>query len=338
MNLLDKYVEEIGKGLPRRNRLDIEREIRSTLQDMLDERAARAGKPADDEMVRALLKEYGAPAKVAASYGPPQYLIGPRIFPVFLLVTRIVLAVLLAVSLAGLGLSLARTPGGPDVIRELGKFGLQLFGALISAFGNIVIVFAILERVLPASKFEQREEEEEWDPAQLAAEPDPAEVKPAEPIVAILVTVIALVVLNLYPDLVGIGFVSQGRWTTVPALSDAFFRYMPWINLLGVLQIGLNLVLLRRGRWNTDSRIANLVLDVCGIVLAGVMLAGPSLVDLTTEKLAATPLGAAGAQLAPLLSMLPRMVLTIIVIVSAVEVGQGAYKLLKRPALLYPAK
>ena len=55
MNLIDKYIAEIGKHLPRKGRADIEAEIRSTLEDMLEER-----KPADaqisEEQVIALLK------------------------------------------------------------------------------------------------------------------------------------------------------------------------------------------------------------------------------------------------------------------------------------------
>src|SRR5512142_966813 len=117
MKMLEKYVAEIGKRLPRRTRADIETEIKSTLQDMLDERSARTGKPVDDAMVRELLKEYGAPAKVAASYSPPRYLIGPRIYPLFELVLRIVLAVLVGVSLFGLIVSFANHSSGPDFIR-----------------------------------------------------------------------------------------------------------------------------------------------------------------------------------------------------------------------------
>lgn len=75
---LDRDVSEIGKQLPRKSRGDIQTEIRSTLEDMLEERAAGAGRPADDEMVKELLKEYGTPDKVAQSYLPTQYLIGPR--------------------------------------------------------------------------------------------------------------------------------------------------------------------------------------------------------------------------------------------------------------------
>lgn len=337
MNLLDKYVAEIGKGLPRKNRTDIETEIRSTLQDMLDERSARTSKPVDDAMINELLKEYGAPGKVAASYRPTQYLIGPRLFPTFELVTRIVLTVLVAVSLIGLGVSFANKSSGPDFIQALGKFAAQLFGGIISAFGNIVLVFAILQRVLPASEF-GTDQEEEWDPAELAREPDPAIVKPAEPIFTIIFTVIGLLILNLYPNLVGVGFVAEGKWTFVPALSDAFFRYLPWINLLGLFQIGLNVILLRAGQWRTFSRVADIAIEVGSMILAGFMLAGPTLVDLPAEKLAKTPLASANTQLAPILSFVPTIVLTIIIIVSAFEVGKAVYQMFNRPAPLQLAK
>ena len=52
MNLLDRYVSEVGKYLPRKNRADIEAEIRSTLEDMIEERN-QAG-AADEAAVIAL--------------------------------------------------------------------------------------------------------------------------------------------------------------------------------------------------------------------------------------------------------------------------------------------
>ena len=67
MNLIDKYVVEVGKHLPRKNRADIEAEIRSTLEDMLDERTQATG-PADEATILQVLKEYGAPREVAAKY------------------------------------------------------------------------------------------------------------------------------------------------------------------------------------------------------------------------------------------------------------------------------
>jgi hypothetical protein len=152
MNLLDKYVAEVGKHLPRKNRTDIEAEIRSTLEDMLEERSQ--GQAVGDEMVKSLLKEYGSPKKVASTYKPKQYLIGPRMFPIFELVTKIVLTVLFVISLFGLGIGLAKTGlSGADVLSEVGGWAAGLFSGLTAALGNIVLVFVIIERTQVVNDF-----------------------------------------------------------------------------------------------------------------------------------------------------------------------------------------
>ena len=49
-NLIDTYVSEVGRRLPEKTRSDIQAEIRSILQDMLEERSQKTGKPVDEEM------------------------------------------------------------------------------------------------------------------------------------------------------------------------------------------------------------------------------------------------------------------------------------------------
>src|SRR5262249_9349154 len=146
MNLIDKYIAEVGRHLPRKNRADIGAEIRSTLEDMLDERTQ--GKvQADEAAVMEVLKDYGAPREVAATYQTHQYLIGPRLFSIFEMVLRIVFSVLIVVSLVGLGVSLAKTGfTGAAFLSSIKDWFLSLLGSLIAAFGNIVLVFAIIER------------------------------------------------------------------------------------------------------------------------------------------------------------------------------------------------
>ena len=152
MNLIERYVSEIGKHLPRKSRADIETEIRSTLEDMLEERSAKAGRPVDDEMVKELLKEYGAPDQVAATYLPEQYLIGPKLFPIFWLVLKIVGIVLTVLAIVGFGVRFGMSDMGMQAFgSQLAKSALEYFGGIVSAFGNIVLIFAILERALPTT-------------------------------------------------------------------------------------------------------------------------------------------------------------------------------------------
>jgi HAAS domain-containing protein len=346
MSLIDKYIAEVGKHLPRKQRADIEAEIRSTLEDMLEERKQANGAVLSGEAVSKdqigeaevieLLKEYGAPRDVAESYTGPRYLIGPRVYPTFELVTRIVVIVLFGLALAGLGLGLAKsTLTGPEFLKTVGKSALELFGGLITAFGNIVLVFAILERVLPAKEFE---EEEKWDPAELAREPDPDRVKFGEQIFETFFLVLFLVIFNLYPGLIGIGFFHENDWVFIsPILTHAFFNYLPWLNILILLQLGFNIFLLRRGWWNTGLRIANIVIELAGIALAVAMLRGPDLAALTPAQLAGTPLEDSAGIFISLAKWIPTLVLTIVILVSSIEVAQMVYKILKsRPSPPYP--
>ena len=341
MNLIDRYVAEVGKHLPRGQRADIEAEIRSTLEDMLEERKQVSveddASPQGEAAVIALLKEYGEPRKVAESYIGPRYLIGPRLYPTFLLVVKIVTSVLLVVTLAGLGIGLARTNlTGPEFLSTIGDFLTGLISGLIAALGNIVLVFAILERTLPADELDQ--EEKEWDPSQLSSEPDPDHVKIGEQIIGILFTAAFLIVLNLYPNIIGFGFFQNDEWTFIsPILSDAFFSYLPWINILGLLQIVFGIILLRQGFWQLWTRVIHILLEVGGVLLAIIMLKGPSLVALKVEDLVGTPLADGAQVFVNVAQWIPTIVLTIVIVVSTIEIGQAIYRLMnKRQASPYP--
>jgi hypothetical protein len=330
MNLIDRYVSEIGKHLPRKSRADIETEIRSTLEDMLEERAAKAGRPVDDEMVKELLKEYGAPDKVAATYLPEQYLIGPKLFPIFLLVAKIVFTVITVLAIIGTGIKIGVDHMSAQAAAEMIVRNIfQFFGSAITAFGNLVLVFAILERVMPKSEYENVLKEEGWDPGQLSKEPDPDEVRIWEPIVTIAFTLLALLVFNLYPQVLGIGFFADGKWTFIPALSEAFFRMLPWLNVAWILGIGLQVMLLRQGRWTLLTRWFDIGLKIVGIVIAYVLLKGPSILALTAADLTKASINAsAAATLVSLLSQMVTIALVIAVIVGGIEVVKDVYKLL----------
>jgi hypothetical protein len=337
MNLIDRYVNEIGKRLPRKTRADIETEIRSTLEDMLEERAESAGRPADDEMVRELLKEYGAPDKVAATYLPEQYLIGPKLFPIFWLVLKIVGAVLTVLAIVGFGVRFGMSDMGIHAFgAQLAKSALEYFGGIISAFGNIVLIFAILERALPKSEYEN-ELNEGWDPAELTREPEPDDVRIWEPIVAIAFTLLGLLVFNLYPQAIGIAFLKDGQWTFVPALSEAFFRMLPWLNIAWILGIVLQVALLRQGRWTPLTRWFDIGQKIVGIVIAYVLLKGPSILALTAADLTKVSIEASAATtLVILLNQMMTIALVIAVVVGGIEVIHSVYKLLFKPVQLRP--
>lgn len=77
--LSERYIEAVLRRLPARQRPDLERELRASIADAIDDRAAAGVDQAEAE--RAVLTELGDPARLAASYADrPFYLIGPDLF------------------------------------------------------------------------------------------------------------------------------------------------------------------------------------------------------------------------------------------------------------------
>jgi hypothetical protein len=76
-DVIETYVGEVMRRVPRRERNDIGLELRDLLTEMLADRAATAGKPVDDAMVLAILRDFGTPAEVAARYRTPGVVIIP---------------------------------------------------------------------------------------------------------------------------------------------------------------------------------------------------------------------------------------------------------------------
>jgi hypothetical protein len=299
MNLIDAYVSEVGRRLPQKSRADIEAEIRSAIQDLLEERARQSGKPADDEAtLLEVLKEYGDPEKVARSYRGEQYLIGPRLYPIFEKVIFIVLPITVILALIGLAFSLTTLHVDSRNVADLiGAVIGNILGAVISTVGSIAVIFAIIERVVP--EFEMKSEKKAWDPRSLFKISPPDRVKPVELIVEIFFAGLAIILFNFYPQLINIGYYSDGSWwvgfiltTTGQAwettlLSEAFFSYLPILNATWGLTIVLNAVLIRRGRWEIWSRWGLIGVKALMIGVAIAMFVGPSLISVTAESLLA---------------------------------------------------
>ncbi len=330
MELIDRYVTEVGRHLPRKNRLDIETELRSTLEDMLEDRSQQAGRPADEALAAELLEEYGAPRKVAATYQTHPYLIGPRMFSMYTFVLKIVLfAVTLGLTIATVVSLVGANMSPPEVLGALGEFIASLVSALLAAFGNVTLVFAILERVMPEGA---QMGEEKWTPAELSKVPSPNRVKTADMVASILFMAAGLLIFNFYPQIVGMWTMQDGTWTQAAGLTEAFFRYLPWINLSGILTIALDLWLLRQGTWDTLTRLAHIGLQIVGIAIAAAMLRGPALVRFSASAMDPQ----AASVLTRMFDLMVPFILGIVVVVSIIEIVKDVVRMLRPGQAVYP--
>jgi hypothetical protein len=260
MKLIDRYIHEVGRHLPRKNRADIQIELRSLLVDDLEDRAGP--NPSEDQVVE-LLKEYGPPRTVAASYHPEgQYLIGPELYPLFKMVTVIALAAVLGSQLLAWGIALLNGHGAFSPLQALGG----LLTAIPSALGMIVIVFALLQR------FEVRPDTDEkaWDPMSLPKVDEVEHVKRGERIAGIIVQIAVLVLLTFFPQWIGFMTFPGGEFFANPVIQD----YVVLISVSILISLSLDIYLLWQGRWVLSTRIARIAVNLLAITVLLLLIQG----------------------------------------------------------------
>jgi hypothetical protein len=213
-SLTDRYIDAILRRVPGRQRPDIERELRTSIADAVDDRLEAGAEPAEAEM--AVLTDLGDPARMAAGYAErPLHLIGPAHFLDY---TRLLGALLITVVptvAAVVGVLRALDGDGASAVAG-DAIGAALTAAFHVAFWT-TLVFAVLERVpalnpLPTPK---------WTPAALP-EPVGRRTRYAELIAGtvamVLFTSLILVspVLRLQTDADGdpIGALDPWLWDT----------------------------------------------------------------------------------------------------------------------------
>jgi hypothetical protein len=328
MDMIELYTREVGRRLPEKMRADIEREIRSLIEDNLEDESRAAGRPADEEMVAAVLKRMGPPEKMAASYLPPRYLIGPELFPHYLNSLRIVLAVVAV--LAALALGAGVGAGAATPFEAIGRIVSGLLDAMFRAAAIVTLVFAIIQLASPGLGL--RVKEAEWDPRKLQAEPDPERVSIPGAVAEIVTSTVALVVFNFYPHWIGLNTLVNGEWTHAGLLTEAFFGYLPFLNAVWALEIGRNAWLAAQGRWTPQQRWAEMVLSALTVGVLAWMLSGPALVGLDPAEASRLGWGLSPETVAQInegLATSVRVVLGLVIALQVLELGQQALKLVR---------
>ena len=329
MNLLDRYLHEVGRYLPRKTREDILAELRSVILDTLEGRAeggangaSGADQASEDEMA-ALLIEFGPPQKVAASYSTQgQYLVGPALFPLFRMILGIVLAAVIGAQLLAFGVAVWI---GGQPVDPLGTL-TGLLNSIPASIGSLVIVFAILQW------FDVRPEldSEPWNPRNLPVIEAAETVGRGERIFGIAAASVVLGILTLFPDKLGIYIFPEGEFFGNPVIG----QYLGWISLSLLAAIGLDIFLLWQGRWTTGSRVARLVVNLFSITVLALLLQGHNtwlvehgVTDFLTsfEKFA----GAAGANWQVIGMQAFRLAFGVALIVTILETAGQVYKLLR---------
>jgi len=260
MNLLDRYIHEVGRHLPRKNRSDIQAELRSSFVDTLED---RFGQDATEEQTSDLLKDFGQPRDVAASYHPQsQYLIGPTLYPIFRMVIWIVIAAVLGAQILAWGIGIFVDGDAFSVWEMLAS----LVASVPASLGWVVITFMILQYFDAKPDLEN----EPWDPKSLPELNPEENLKKGELILGLVGGILILVLVTLFPQWVG--FVTTPGVTFYP--NPVILDYLVLIQVSLLATILMNIYLLWKGSWTFLTRVIKLGLDAFGVVILAFLIQG----------------------------------------------------------------
>jgi hypothetical protein len=315
--MIDRYVHEVGHHLPRKNREDIQMELRSLLQDMLDEQTADSDSEPSTKSVAEMLRELGKPEDIAAKYRPEQVLIGAQLFPVYKLVITIALTIVAAVHLFGVLYVLLQGETadlGSTLLNSLFSFGRFAFLNL----GLITVIFAIVERVEGGELKLETKKAADWDPYQLPPVKDPDRINRFEIIVGIIFAAVFIVVFNFFFDVIGFIDLTGEDRGVIPLLAAEFRQHVPWLTASWILDSLLKVVVLAQGRWQRPTRWVEVGTELFGIYVLYRILASTNIA------------------VVPLFTIIAKGIIISIMVIAIFEVLSLLYRLLwGRP---FPAK
>jgi hypothetical protein len=144
MEQITIYVSEVIRYLPQKSQSEIKKELTTNILDMVDE--LTAGGMSEKDAVTTVLSKMGNPRLLADQYlDKKAYLIGPRYYPTYLMIAKIVSgAVALGITVA-LSVQYLFSPD-VSIIQTIVQWLSSIFSGVIQAIAWVTLIFAAVER------------------------------------------------------------------------------------------------------------------------------------------------------------------------------------------------
>jgi len=258
---IDRYLYQVSRYLSGRNKDDIEKEIRSLIDDMLDARC-QGREPAKEDM-EAVFAELGRPGELAAKYNDSKrYLVGPALFPIYSNVLKVVVGVVIGASVISNLISIVT---GTFSWMNFGS----IFGAALSAFSVVTIIFALIEwkGISVEDIFEGKMDDIFDGKMKLPPVPDKkARIPKSEPIVGLIFSGIFVLLFVFAPQY--FGFWASGNSGYVSVFDIAVIKSITGLFLLCFATTVIKEIFkLIEGRFTIRFMIVTILCNVASVIL-----------------------------------------------------------------------
>jgi hypothetical protein len=297
MKLVDKYLMEIGKYLPKSSREDILKELKS---DIDEQRTSGAS-------VEEIIDSMGDPREIARSYNPNlNYLIGPELRDTYFKVLWITL------SAVTLGLLVAHIVSlifnDQSVLSVIGGFFGVIWMAFIMTFGIVTLIFILVNRYL-SDEIKIESHQKVWHVEDLK------QVKPKSKDYDL-----AEIILTIVFNLVGIIFINFiMRDMNLIGVNLALIYSNAWIlTLMWSAEIVLMSALLIKKGYTPMMRIFKILLTIATTFVVVRILINPELI--TPEGI--NILENISRSMVTIVGWLPKIIIVIAILGLLTEIGK----------------
>lgn len=275
--LFERYLNAVRRYLPWKGQDDILAELRANLESQLEDRESQIGHGLSNHEMNEWLRSLGSPIKMAATYQPQRFLIGPGLFPVFWYVLRVGLfAATLIYALVNVILISLTVQGAPTVAEAITRYP----GVLMTVAAWITLSFGAFE--FAGTHFPEAFRTGGcWNPASLppikSSDKSKGTKSYAQAVSEIIFCYLGLIWLILVPHhlylLMGPGAyaVAASPYKAAPVWWQFY-----WMTLaLNVIQVAWNGWRLWQGTWREPAHIQRAVYKFIGLVPIVVLLTVP---------------------------------------------------------------
>ncbi len=328
MQLIERYVHDVTRRLPERERGEVKLELEASIADMLPDNPS-------EEDIKETLNKLGAPYKLAEQYRQkPMYLISPAIYDLYITTLKSmvpIVAIVLACVGAFLGVgSLPVSASVGDIIQAVisEAIGFAAEGTLMGLFW-VTLGFIIADRTGYVRK--------EWTVADLPDIPDDSGVYISR--VSVIVSAALTVIFTAaFVMLVDRGFFFGGvmkinNTEIVSLVSQAALeRLIPFIIVSSVASLVLAAVKFLYGRWSVAVCAVNAVYNLICAGIAIYIFTWPDLINSNFFNFAGRLVGVTSvikfAEDGVTIAAMP-VIIVIIIVITIINIGAGVRNTMK---------
>ncbi len=265
-DLIDRYLYDVVRRLPEKQRDDIKEELKTLIEDMLLEKTN--GELPSENNIKEVLTILGEPRKLASKYrGEDDHLIGGAYYHQYLNLLKIILpCVAIGLVVVQIVSSFVHALSSDRIGNYLGNELVNILTipfTLIQVVGIITIVFAVLER----RKVNVILSDSQWNIDKLPIIPvKKSIIKKSDCIVSIVFGIIGAILFTYAPQLMGVWLPYEGEVISIPIFNLEIWNVIiPLVLISFTLDIIQEVVKLTVGIYNKYILLTTIVTEVIGV-------------------------------------------------------------------------